>query len=101
LGVAVDGREYWDSWVAKAASDPTAQAVVERYFHRPAEEFYDLNCDPGEQQNLVAEPGIAKELAAARERLKAAMVKQGDSGLGTERQAADEFDAWKKEHKKR
>jgi uncharacterized sulfatase len=101
LGVAVDGREYWDSWVAKAASDPTAQAIVERYFHRPAEEFYDLESDFDEQHNLIAEPGVAEEVAAARERLNAAMAKQGDSGLATERQAADEFDAWKNEHKKR
>jgi uncharacterized sulfatase len=90
-----DGRGYWDSWVAKAASDATAAAVVERYRRRPAEELYDLRADPFEQHNLAADPRQAETLARLRADLDRWMREQGDRGLATEREAAERLRAEK------
>jgi N-sulfoglucosamine sulfohydrolase len=80
-----DGRDYWDSWVEKAKTDPVAAAVVRRYHKRPAEELYDLKADPWELRNLAADPAHAATLRELRADLDAWMKQQGDEGLKTER----------------
>jgi N-sulfoglucosamine sulfohydrolase len=72
------GKLYWQTWLAKAKTDPAAAAVVKRYTQRPAEELYDLNADPFEQHNLAGDPSQAGRLAALRAELKAWMRQQGD-----------------------
>ena len=52
-GVARDGRDYWDSWLAAAEYDASAKQAVAAYEQRPPEEFFDLVHDPHEQQNLA------------------------------------------------
>ena len=81
----VDGRGYWDSWVARAATDAHAAEIVRRYHHRPAEELYDLAADPWEQRNLASDPAQASHLIALRAELDAQMRAEGDEGLATER----------------
>jgi len=83
-----DGRNYWDSWVAKAKSDPSAAAIVRRYHTRPAEELYDLAADPDELTNLATDLAHADRLKALRADLDAWMAAQGDDGLATERAIA-------------
>lgn len=84
-----DGRDYWDSWVEKAKTDPAAAAVVRRYHTRPAEELYDLTADPWELKNLAADPKHADRLKALSADLDAWMKGQGDEGLKTERALSD------------
>jgi uncharacterized sulfatase len=84
-----DGRDYWDSWAAKAKTDPAAAAVVRRYHNRPAEELYDLTADPWELKNLAADPAHKDTLAKLRADLDAWMKDQGDEGLKTERALPD------------
>ena len=86
---AGDGRNYWDSWVEKAETDPAAAAIVARYHRRPAEELYDLRVDPWELRNLADDPAHAGMLAALRSDLDAWMKGQGDEGLTTERSLPD------------
>ncbi|MCC6492520.1 MAG: sulfatase [Pirellulales bacterium] len=90
-GAAVDGRSYWQSWVEQAKHDPAAAAIVERHRHRPAEELYDLSADPYEQQNLAQDAQQAATLQRLRARLDGWMAGQGDQGLQTEHQVANEF----------
>lgn len=82
---AADGRDYWDSWVEKAKTDPAAAAIVRRYHSRPAEELYDLSADPSELKNLAADPIHAATLQSLRSVLDDWMKSQGDEGLDTER----------------
>jgi uncharacterized sulfatase len=91
-----DGRDYFDSWVARAKTDPAAAAVVKRYHTRPAEELYDLATDPWELKNLAADPAQAATLAKLRADLDAWMAAQGDEGLKTERALPDPRKAAKK-----
>src|SRR5205814_10340275 len=86
---ARDGRDYFDSWVERAKTDPVAAAVVRRYHQRPAEELYDLKADPWELKNLAAEPAHAETLQRLRADLDAWMRDQGDEGLKTERGLPD------------
>jgi uncharacterized sulfatase len=89
LAKAVDGSEYWNSWVALAETDPAAKRIVERYLHRPAEDLYDLDADPNELRNLAAEPRHSSTLKDLRTRLDSWMRNQGDEGLATESRAAE------------
>lgn len=69
---------FWDSWDRAVESDPSAAAIVRRYFQRPAEELFDLDADPLEQENLAGRPehrGTARDLRAKLERW---MDAQGD-----------------------
>ncbi len=84
-GEPASGRTYWQSWEARAKSDPAAAAIVERYRRRPAEELYDLRADPLEQRNLASDPAQAGTLAGLRKELDAWMASQGDEGLKSEK----------------
>lgn len=88
-GVAVDGRDYWSSWVEKAKTNPAAAAVIRRYHTRPAEELYDLTADPWELKSLAADPARTKTLHGLRAELDAWMKAEGDEGLKTERALPD------------
>lgn len=90
-GSKPDGNSYWHSWVERAKTDPDAKAKVERYFHRPAEELYDLQNDPHEQRNLVDDPAAAATLAKLRAELDRQMAELGDEGLASEAEAAQAF----------
>jgi arylsulfatase A-like enzyme len=73
-----DGREYFDTWVRAAEHDPAAKAVVDRYYHKPAEELYDVEKDPYELHNLAGDPAYAKPLAELREKVKQWRLQQGE-----------------------
>ena len=80
-----DGRKYFESWIEKAKTDPTASAIVQRYYHRPAEELYNLKTDPWEQHNLADDPAQAANLTNLRGEVDAWMKDQHDEGMTTER----------------
>ena len=79
-----DRYNYWDAWVEKAKTDPAARRIVDRYLHRPAEEFYDLWEDPFEQQNLAGRPQYRRRIEEMKKRLFEWMESQGDRGVETE-----------------
>ncbi len=81
---AGDGSSYWSSWVRDAANDDTAAELVGRYLKRPAMEFYDLERDPFELNNLAENPTYRKEIRKMDGVLKAWMKQQGDRGHETE-----------------
>ncbi len=69
---------YWDSWDKAAETDPAAAEIVRRYYLRPAEELYDLQADPLEQNNLAAHADYAERLQELSGRLDRWMERQGD-----------------------
>ncbi len=79
------GPPYWESWVKKAKDDPLTAKLIEKYHHRPAEEFYDLANDPNEEKNLIDDPASQKTSGELRAALAAWMEKDGDQGMQTER----------------
>ena len=74
------GRVYYDSWVAKAQTDPAAAAVVRRYHTRPAEELYDVVADPYEMNDLAGDPAFASLKGELKAKVLAWMKRMGDKG---------------------
>jgi hypothetical protein len=70
---------YWDSWDEAAQNDPTAAAVVAKYYQRPAVEFYDLSKDPTEQHNLANDPKYTEQIETMSALLDKWMEQQGDA----------------------
>ncbi|MRI32585.1 hypothetical protein EOPP23_06240 [Endozoicomonas sp. OPT23] len=77
----IENEAYWDSWEAKAKTDPDAKKLLDRYFTRPEIEFYDLENDPHEQNNLAANPAYAEKIASMKADLEKWMEDQGDQRL--------------------
>jgi arylsulfatase A-like enzyme len=71
--------EYWDSWDDAADADAAAAAILQRYYIRPPEEFYDLLRDPDEQQNLISDGSQQARIKKMRKLLDDWMKEQKDS----------------------
>lgn len=76
--------DFWNAWVEAAKTDQHIARLVDRYRHRPAEELYDLDTDPFEQNNLADDPQHRARIDAMNTKLKAWMKQQGDKGVATE-----------------
>jgi hypothetical protein len=71
---------YWDSWDEAAKTDSKAAAIIQKYYVRPTEEFYDIQNDPNEQNNLIDCMTYQKQISQMRKLLTDWMKEQGDSG---------------------
>ncbi|MGE0756968.1 MAG: sulfatase [Pirellulaceae bacterium] len=78
VGGELGQRAFFSTWERAAEADPAAAEILRRYHARPAEELYDLQKDPDEQNNLAADPGHAEHLARLRGELDQWMETQGD-----------------------
>lgn len=86
MGIKDTGKlnnQYWASWVWNSEASERTYQLVSRYMQRPAEELYDLENDPYEMNNLLANPSPA--LLAQKDLLSKAldewMLGQGDPGM--------------------
>lgn len=79
--------EVIESWQEDAKKDPKLAARVEWLFRRPGEELYDVEADPFETRNLIADPQLADTKARLSRELDAWMAQQGDKGMETEMNA--------------
>jgi N-sulfoglucosamine sulfohydrolase len=72
------------SWQSDARHDPQLAARVQWLYRRPAEELYDLEADPWEQNNVADDPDFARIKTRLGEELDRWMKQQNDQGLETE-----------------
>ena len=79
-----DREKYWHSWVKAAKTDAHAARLVQRYLNRPPEEFYDLDADPRELNNIIDAPAHRARIDDMRDQLQVWMAEQGDRGHETE-----------------
>ena len=77
-------KEFVSIVKAADAGDAIAKRVVTRYQHRPEVEFYDVENDPLEMNNLAVDPKYAGEITELRTVLDRWMESQGDNGVETE-----------------
>lgn len=70
----------WNTWMKKADSDPQAKFLRDRIHSKPAVEFYDLQNDPNELNNLASKPEYKKLVDKYESELQKWMKKQGDAG---------------------
>jgi arylsulfatase A-like enzyme len=80
-GIPESHKEVWDTWVAKASTDPKTAKLVNTIVHHPAEELYDLQADPYELNNIAGNPEVQPILEKLRRKLKEWMVSQHDPAL--------------------
>ena len=69
---------FWDSWEAAAKKDPEAAEIIKHYYTRPEFEFFDLEKDPLELNNLAGNPEFAERIAEMRAELAVWAKAQGD-----------------------
>lgn len=73
-------NSYWNTWTAKAERSAADKKLIERIVHRPAVEFYDLQKDPYELNNLANKTSYQDLVKRYRAQLAAWMEQQGDEG---------------------
>jgi arylsulfatase A-like enzyme len=73
-------KNLWHSWLQKAATSPEAKKLTDRIVKRPGVEFYDLESDPYELNNLANDPSYQPKINDYMVKLKAWMKQQGDTG---------------------
>lgn len=83
------GGTFYKSWEEKAATDPGAKQLVDRFQHRPAEELYDDVNDPLEMNSIASDPKYASVKEELKGKLMEWMAQQGDKGEQTEMEALD------------
>lgn len=75
-----DRNTVWFSWIEKAKTDSVSRKLTNRFVNRPPVEFYDLQKDPMELDNLANNPAYKQTIAIFRQELEAWMKQQGDEG---------------------
>ena len=70
----------YTEWLQRAETDPHAEFLTTRIAKRPAVEFYDINNDPFELNNLAGQATHRKTIATMRAALEKWMAQQGDRG---------------------
>lgn len=69
---------YWNSWDELSKKDKAAEAVIKKYHIRPEVEFYDLEKDPMEQQNLINDARYIKNIKKLKGLLHSEYEAQND-----------------------
>ena len=75
-----DTGSYWNTWTKLAQTSPAARKLTDRIVKRPAVEFYDLQQDPYELNNLAGNPAYKKQIEDYTSRLRNWMKQQKDRG---------------------
>ncbi len=73
-------KQVWANWLESSATDTKAKFLVYRYIKRPAIEFYDMQNDPWELNNLANDKKYEKRIAEMKSELERWMLQQGDKG---------------------
>ncbi len=72
------GGAFWHSWDEAAKTNPKAAAIIKRYHTRSEFEFFDLEADPFELNNLANDPQHKERMDEMRRMLKKWTTQQGD-----------------------
>ena len=75
----------WASWKEKANHSEQAKILSERIVRRPSLEFYDLEKDPYELNNLATNPAYADKVKEYDTKLKKWMEEEHDAGASVDR----------------
>lgn len=75
-----DNTLPWTTWVDVAKTDAKAKALTDRIVHHPTIEFYDLEKDPYELNNLANDKQYQPMIGQYKTELINWMQQQGDSG---------------------
>ncbi len=71
---------YWNGWIKAGETSAASKKLTDRIIRRPAMEFYDIEMDPFELNNLANDPKYSKQIEVYRSKLAEWMKQQGDTG---------------------
>jgi uncharacterized sulfatase len=71
----------WTEWLKAAQTDPQARWLHHRFVRRPAVEFYDIQNDPWELNNLAEQSQYQEQISGMKKELEKWMQQQGDTGI--------------------
>lgn len=91
---AAHGEGWWNKWKAKAETSARENYLVQRFYHRPAEEFYAVETDQEQFNNLAGNSIFDRELDKHRQALDAWMKEQDDPGAPVDTREAYEKRYW-------
>ncbi|MEM9391041.1 MAG: sulfatase [Bacteroidota bacterium] len=69
---------YWPVWKERSETDRTANFLVDAYLNRPKAEFYDLQNDPYELENLIHSAELNEVKEEMKKKLEEWMIDQKD-----------------------
>ena len=72
---------YWKSWIHRATFDSAAVKAINRYMIRPEYEFYDIENDPYEMNNLFGSKEYEEIIQLLQRKLNEWMISQDDPGI--------------------
>ncbi len=76
----LDGAgQYWHSWDEASQHDTNAKSIIDKYYQRPAIEFFDLEKDPEELVNLADNADYKEKIRSMSQMLDKWMKEQGDT----------------------
>lgn len=85
LTTTAGNNDYWTAWKKAAENgNKKAQKLVRIYQERPEYEFYDLERDPYELNNLADDPAHAATIQKLKTTLASWIDQQGDRVIATE-----------------
>ena len=85
LTTTAGNNDYWTAWKKAAENgNKKAQKLVRIYQERPEYEFYDLERDPYELNNLADDPAHAATIQKLKATLASWIDQQGDRVIATE-----------------
>ena len=73
-------KQVWANWLESAETDSKAKFLVDKFVKRPAIEFYDMQKDPWEMNNLAGDEKYKGKIAYMKSELENWMKQQGDKG---------------------
>ena len=77
-GYDLHGGQHWDSYIKAAKTDKAAADFLIDYHTNPAEELYNIELDPFEQNNLAGNPENSKKLKSLRKMISKRMIEVND-----------------------
>ncbi|WP_139279622.1 sulfatase family protein [Tangfeifania diversioriginum] len=94
LEAGAHGEVWWERWKEKANTSTREKYLVERFYHRPAEEFYAVETDKEQFDNLAGNPIFERELEKHQNALDAWMKTQNDPGVPVDTESEYEKRYW-------
>lgn len=79
----------YEDWVRCTENDPELSRRVALYRYRPEVEFFNIEKDPYELNNIAGEEKFRRVMKKLNKKLKAWMEQQGDKGMETEMMAKE------------
>ncbi len=81
-------ENWWKSWKDAARTNHREEFLVNRFYHRPAEELYSLKDDPNQFDNLANDSKFQQEKKRLRKELENWMADQKDPGISVDTEDA-------------